>query len=384
MPSFYGCQCDECLLAVKRASFELAHLKWVKEQFENEVSLRILYASEISGEYCHYSTTWVPSFFEEYFLCLVSHDYARECMSVEATCYSYSRSNVHTGFLYLIVPRSSLRYERDIRFDGQSYFLIERTQEECHVCKKKSSGVVAFGNFKVHRSCVQSHQYGGGNKKNIYTSEKLKLPTFSVEFEMEAPSLIAAHQRYESCIVELILRDFRRTTDGTVSDELVSPIYHSDRTFLQALPQLDIGSEWVGSECGTHLHVGITDSAKSFYRRNQDVFDQLGSYLERSPYTEHVWGRYPNTWCKAIQDDDRYCWVNIGTEHPTIEFRLPKYRDARQYRRLVLFLREFTRELEKISHLNNSNVWRFERISDEIFTHYRHFEMYSMKGVCHV
>ncbi len=136
--------------------------------------------------------------------------------------------------------------------------------------------------------------------------------------------------------MELLRLDFIPTEDGSIGGiEWKSPIYRNQRPFVAALSLIDrLGLEdIVGSDCGTHLHVGV------LHRVVKDVVDSHGEDIF-GPLTEEMladrqttiafWGRFFTGYADSYQNG-RYTWINPDSRHKTIEYRLLKYRSKKQY-----------------------------------------------------
>jgi hypothetical protein len=156
------------------------------------------------------------------------------------------------------------------------------------------------------------------------------------------------HSDYMLGVFEMIERGFLRAVDGSVSDELKSPIYHDWESFQGHLPLLDRMSRYVGRDCGTHIHVHMRAREKSvLIDHYESILGPMVKRMRENLFENEVfWGREDSEYAVlASTITDRCVWLNPRTDYDTIEFRLPKYRDSRQFSRVICFVRELTKLL---------------------------------------
>ena len=156
---------------------------------------------------------------------------------------------------------------------------------------------------------------------------------------------------------------FLPSRDATTEIEFKSPIWvsfnqpiaifgkRSENSMVQKL--IADGVIYIAESDGAHINIGrqvksemlelleiIRDTAT--YRK---VFAPLTSVLENErELTEKLFGRYFNMWAEEIDGwsypDIKYNWVNVL--HDThVEYRLPKYKDGKQYAECIRCCREF-------------------------------------------
>lgn len=136
--------------------------------------------------------------------------------------------------------------------------------------------------------------------------------------------------------MELLRLGFIPTEDGSIGGiEWKSPIYRNQRPFVAALSLIDrLGLEdIVGSDCGTHLHVGVTHSLiKDVVDSNgEDIFGPLAEEMIADRRTTIIfWGRFFTGYADHRRNG-RYTWINPDSRHKTLEYRLLKYRSKKQY-----------------------------------------------------
>jgi hypothetical protein len=162
-----------------------------------------------------------------------------------------------------------------------------------------------------------------------------RLPRFSVEFEVDG------FQWDDLERATLLLRyGYLRTQDGSVSGEYKSPIYTDLRGFTPVLPVLEALADLVRDSCGTHLHVEFHHLA-TLAPNKERIFGPLLNHLFlQQTETEAFWGRYFGTYARPAFDGSRYSAFNVDSHYPTLEFRLPRFRSAGQYLRIVTFCRQ--------------------------------------------
>src|SRR5579885_439961 len=196
----------------------------------------------------------------------------------------------------------------------------------------------------VCRACRSVFQYGTPNETVIGQPLK-RLPSFSLEFEVAANQHIAPWELDRALL--LVKYHFKRTQDGTVDYEYKSPIYHSLRAARQALAVMDRLSDLVSDSCGTHLHIACRHKDLLFPIQG-DVFSPLLTHMLQNPEeTTCFWGRYFNKYATPVNRDRYHCF-SLESKHQTVEFRLPRFRIAEQYLRVIKFARASVAYLDRV------------------------------------
>jgi hypothetical protein len=218
-------------------------------------------------------------------------------------------------------------------------------------------------------SCERRRQYGTPN--SLARGQIGKLPTFSIEFEVAAPP----HDPTQvSRALILLQHGFIRTYDSTVDDEYKSPIYCSLRAFRKPLAVMDTLSDLVSEQCGTHLHVGCAQRY-NLYPIRRAVFDPLIEYMRaHEQETIAFWGRFFSSQARAtLTDGERHVCFNVGDRYPTIEYRLPRFRSAEQYVRVLRFCRETTAFISEAINRDLSGAKRLppEQLGERVLTRYQ-------------
>ncbi len=168
-----------------------------------------------------------------------------------------------------------------------------------------------------------------------------RLPAFSLEFEVASRDRSALHKA-----LILLKYQFKRTSDGSVDDEYKSPIYQSLRAFCKPLAVLHDLRDLVNERCGTHLHVACKEKER-LRAIHSEVFSPVITHmLHHREETIAFWGRFFNRYATAHMIDRYHCF-NLESAHPTLEFRLPRFRSAEQYLRVLQCCRAIVAYLDR-------------------------------------
>jgi hypothetical protein len=176
---------------------------------------------------------------------------------------------------------------------------------------------------------------------------------------------------------ELIDFGFLPTSDCTVSAEFKSPIYEG----LNALSKqcvsieklLESGDIRIGSECGTHFHIGhaeyINPITMRYLRRfNGSLFVPLSdAIMQNREKSARFFGRLPNSWSEPVTFSDpsgdfngdymkHSAMFNLQHDY-TIEFRQAKFVNAKQYMAVAKFSRDCANAIIEnfIKHFNDTD-----------------------------
>jgi len=169
-----------------------------------------------------------------------------------------------------------------------------------------------------------------------------EFPTFGIELEVV---------RRSPEVLSLQGVGWTPTNDATVPNgvEMKSPIYSS---FQDVEPILKYISEHIVGDVqsGTHIHVGID---RRRLRELEDYWQAVWTPLvlhmaANRKETESIWGRsfnsYAHELCFGVHRYEAFsCVASTGC---TIEYRLPVFRSAEQYSRIIAFSRRATQILE--------------------------------------
>jgi hypothetical protein len=240
----------------------------------------------------------------------------------------------------------------------------------CYVCQERKlcqwkaavkkylcDQCLAQGRYSIKNGCVK------GQKQK-------RLPTFSVEFEVQPPSQ-EDEQQIEQALL-LLRHHFLRTADSTVSDEYKSPLYLSLTAFYPALEVMSRLQHLVGDDCGTHLHVEC-HVKEELQCCLGEVFGPLVGHLLAHPHESFLfWGRGLNRYALHLPLD-RYFLFNTTSDHPTLEFRLPRFRSKEQFLAVVKFARSCTTRLEQKLPLAKKKPLLLPTLGQELLCLYQSF-----------
>ncbi len=226
--------------------------------------------------------------------------------------------------------------------------VVKMSRVRCKVCKKW----VARDTIYLKGICNQCSARGLYSEPNgKIVGRRSKHPTFSIEFEIQRldEDDESTHEG-DAEPIELLQFGFTRNSDGSVDDEYKSPIYRDMRHFEEVLPLLDELADFVGPNCGTHVHVGFNPDIRGRLRRHWAfLFGGIESRMsQRTRETVAFWGRYFTDYASvSTSTGNRQHWVNLVSNKPTVEWRLCKFDHAKQYRAVVVFVREVSEYLDK-------------------------------------
>lgn len=301
----------------------------------------------------------------------------RACITWDNPLVMFLQSSEENDLWYLPRP-----HRRSIYRAGDT------VRDKCIVCGSNTTSI--HHGFFIHNNCFKPKSYGSGNCETV--GKPVKLPTFSVEFEMSVPydeeEYVSDRERadYEKILLEFMKHGYLRTRDGSVSDELNSPIYLNNSEFFPALPIMEKArkNDCISSDCGTHIHVGMSYHHRNVMAENyRRLFTPLSSTIwdGREDRTPLIWGRTPNDYARTnlYDTDTRYLWINCQTGYETLEYRLPVFSSIKQYRMLVDFCRVFTRFLCLQAEAIETNKVTCSTASVAISNFYSRFEKFAVK-----
>lgn len=206
----------------------------------------------------------------------------------------------------------------------------------CKVCKMLRSCTKHEVLGNVCGSCVQMHSYNAGNSEE--RGGACNMQRFSFEFEVNGDYAEDLQQA-----LLLVKYGFMQTSDVSVGAEYKSPICSDLRALGRVWAVLDSLSGLVDSSCGTHIHVDIGSNRHflSFVQdhRNEIFADLLDHMVDNEEETRRFWGRYFTGYAMADLHAGHCACINLETRYSTIEWRLARYRNADQYRRVIQFCR---------------------------------------------
>jgi len=217
--------------------------------------------------------------------------------------------------------------------------------------------------------CSENSSYHDGN--NLRVGRTNKLPSFSFEFEIgdeeafqdftctepvemddytdntfgmynhdERPVRYNRDTFYSEALI-LKKYNFSKHHDSTVFAEYKSPIYRDHLEMQTVIPVLNRLAHLVGKESGSHIHVHLRHKTL-LQRHYSQILSPVLAYMACNPReTVDVWGRFFNHFCSMrYEQDSRYNVFNVDTSYQTLEFRLCKFRNGKQYRNLIRLVRK--------------------------------------------
>lgn len=217
--------------------------------------------------------------------------------------------------------------------------------------------------FHAYRELGYSHEstaHYGKRKKHGFT--------FAPEMETSTSS--------EKARGELLDFGFLPTEDATVDVEYKSPIFEGLNALSKQCVSIEKliseGEMSIGSECGTHFHVGHVDyinpTTMRYLRRfNGSLFVPLSqAIMADTAKSERFFGRRPNSWAEPVTMHDasgnfdgwrmkHSAMFNLQHDY-TIEFRQAKFVNAKQYMEVAKFARDCTNAIIEnfIKHFNDT------------------------------
>lgn len=184
--------------------------------------------------------------------------------------------------------------------------------------------------------CRQSHGY---TTRNCNFQGKETQISFSFEFETSSKS---------KELYELAKYNFIGCVDGSISGlEWKSPIFYNRKTFHNICRKINKFSQYVGDDCGTHLHVATPYKTKMKIYERELFSPILEEMIEDRRTTQKFWGRYFGYYCRAEITSERYNTFNTRSTVQTLEFRLLKFINAEQYIKASDFCIDTTRFINK-------------------------------------
>lgn len=236
--------------------------------------------------------------------------------------------------------------------------------EKCIKCKKEFLTVDVRKINDKECICYDCSSERGYSTRNSTRIGKPTQMSFSFEFETDSRN---------NELYELKKYGFINCYDGSISgSEWKSGIYNNKKSFHAVCRKLDKFRTYVGRSCGTHLHVGTMYKEK--IRKYQ--FDIFGPILEEmrnnEKTTKKFWGRYFNHYCMGrIEVHERYNAFNTLSSVETLEFRLLKFINSKQYIRAADFCIDTTRYINHHIKKENFNEEYAKKIGKTILKKYK-------------
>lgn len=167
---------------------------------------------------------------------------------------------------------------------------------------------------------------------------------------------------------ELAEYKFMPTHDGTVDVEFKSPIMNNLKSMSHLVKVIDkmmeSGDIEIGSNCGTHFHVGhsnLNRETMGYIRRfYNSLFVPLCEEMQRHPEkTAEFFGRGFGRWCDTINmssyAEEHTNFINVQHNN-TLEVRIAFYRNGKQYMNVAKFATKMTEAVMNnfVAHFNDS------------------------------
>lgn len=197
----------------------------------------------------------------------------------------------------------------------------------------------------------EEHSYSDENDKR---RGKEKVNRFTYSWENET-----SHST-EKARIELMSMGFIPTSDSTVDVEYKSPIYNGLNAPIKQCVSIEdmlhSGDIRIGSNCGSHFHVGhaehINPETMRYIRRFYNtLFVPLSQAIAADPEkARKFWGRTFTYYASPITENTysgnvpgyempHENFINLQHEY-TIEFRLAKFVTAQQYQNVMRFCKD--------------------------------------------
>ncbi len=210
-----------------------------------------------------------------------------------------------------------LKYEKCVKCNNEFLsFEIDRINDKECICRR----------------CSEEQEYTTKN-----SNEKGKPTQMSFSFEFET-------NKRDNELLELRKYDFIGCYDCSIGGmEFKSPIYNNRKSFHAICKKLDKFKNYVGRSCGTHLHVG-TKYKQKVMRFEHEIFGPILEEIRNDEKTtKKFWGRYFNHYCQSQIGCSRYNTFNTRSSVETLEFRLLKFKNSKQYIKAADFCIDTTR-----------------------------------------
>lgn len=236
--------------------------------------------------------------------------------------------------------------------------------EKCIKCKKE---FLSIGVKRINEKEVICNHCSNEELYSTKNSETIGKPTqISCSFEFET-------NKKENYLFELTKYGFIGCYDGSIKgSEWKSPIYNNRKSFHVACKKLDKFKSYVGKNCGTHLHVG-TKYKDKIQDYQYELFEPiLQEMRDNKDITKKFWGRYFNSYCEGyIRDYTRYNAFNTMSSVETLEFRLLKFKNSKQYIRVADFCIDTTKYINYHIGKENFDIQKAKKIGQIILKKYK-------------
>lgn len=250
-----------------------------------------------------------------------------------------------------------------------------RAGTKCRICGEPITAE-DFRNYNVvttEGGCLGGIIYGHAHccVKRNYSYEHLvrnKKATYSgVQFgvELETNDTTTAEQRlYLYACYGLVC-----TSDCTVAEEFKSGInqgLHGVKKYFEGIEKvIDIAS---GSNCGSHINISLAkwDNTELITSRAEYIFRPLAQYMATltAEQMEAVFGRDFGDYREYTERGFYHGhWLQI--KDTCLEFRISRYKNAKQYSHLIMLYAEMVKTIDSI-YLNNPSIRTASEAGDRL------------------
>lgn len=235
--------------------------------------------------------------------------------------------------------------------------------EKCIKCNKE------FLTFDLKRIndkesiCLRCSEEQGYSTRNSNWKGKATQISFSFEFETN---------KRDNELLELRKYDFIGCYDCSISgSEWKSPIFYNKKSFHAICRKLDKFRIYVGRGCGTHLHVG-TKYKRIINKYEREIFGPiLKEMRDNEKVTKKFWGRYFGNYCTGYINDSRYNSFNTRSSVETLEYRLLKFKNSKQYIKAADFCIDTTKYINYHVSKENFDTTQAKKLGEIILKKYK-------------
>lgn len=237
----------------------------------------------------------------------------------------------------------------------------------CDVCNKEKYEYELYSYKEKHicSNCLKVKPYSTKNNKKIFINDGSN-KRFGVEFE--------CIPKDENSYVEIVSSNpsIIPTKDGSLPTggvEFKTPITDSLNIIEIFLSSIESNAILTDDSCGQHINISdsrINDAGYYEIRINSDeIFNRLLKYLIFHPFsTKRIWGRYFTDYADCNNYYRHGSWLNLR-KPDLIEWRLPKYRNHKQYMNLLNIISGINDIIyeEYISPFSEDNYVHIEQVN---------------------
>lgn len=237
----------------------------------------------------------------------------------------------------------------------------------CDVCNKEKYEyeLYSYKGKHVCSNCLKVKPYSTKNNKKILINDDSQ-KRFGIEFE--------CIPKDENSYVEIVSSNpcIIPTSDGSLPTggvEFKTPIIDSLNIIEIFLSSIESNAILTDDSCGQHINISdsrIDDAGYYAIRMSSDeIFNRLLKYLIFHPFsTKRIWGRYFTDYADCNNYYRHGSWLNLNKSN-VIEWRLPKYRNHKQYMNLLNIISGIDDIIYKeyISPFYDDNYFHMEQVN---------------------